>query len=79
MPSCSRAERFFLAAELGQRLRRHLVRRNVVGIMPNEGGKLRQRRVGLPLAAKFHSKAIAGERIGGVELQYFVECCDLIH
>jgi hypothetical protein len=72
-------ERFLGAAEFGQCLRGHLVGGDVVGIVADEGGELGQGCVGVALREMLHGEAVAGEGVGGIELQNFVERGELVH
>ena len=67
------------AAELGEGLGGHLVGGNVVGVVLDERGEFCEGGVGLALADVLHGKPVAGEGVGGVELEDFGECGDLVH
>ena len=72
-------EGFFGAAECDQRLRGHLVGGHVVGIVLDAGGELGEGGVGIALRDVLHGEAVAGEGVGGIELQDFVERGELVH
>lgn len=72
-------DRLVAAAELGQRLRRHLVGGDVVGTVPNERGELAERLVGLPLGGVGHGQPVAGEGVGGVLFKYLREKSNTVH
>jgi len=72
-------EGFVGAVELGQRLGRHLICGDVIGIVGDKGGELFEPFICVALANVFHGESVAGEGVGGVELKDFVECGDLVH
>jgi hypothetical protein len=72
-------EGFLRAVQLGERLGGHLVGRDIVGVVVDEGGEFGEGGVGLSLADVLHGEAIAGEGVGGVGVEDFGEGCDLVH
>jgi len=64
---------FLGAAEGDEGLRGHLVGGNVVGIVLDAGGELAEGGVGMALGDVLHGEAVAGEGVGGIELEDFVE------
>jgi hypothetical protein len=50
----------------------HLVGGDVVGIVVDEGGEFGEGEVGVALGVVLHGEAVAGEGVGGVELEDFV-------
>jgi len=72
-------ERLAGAAERGQGLRGHLVGGDVVVIVLDAGGELGEGGVGMALGDVLHGQAVAGECVGGIELQDFVERGELVH
>jgi len=67
------------AAKFSQSLSGHLIGRDVVGVFLDESSELGEAAAGIALAQVFHGEAVAGERIVGVALEDFGECCDLVH
>ena len=61
------------AAEGDERLGRHLVGGNVVGVVLDAGGELGQGGLGVAADDVFHGEAVTGEGVGGIELKYLVE------
>ena len=70
---------FLRAAQFDEGLGGHLVSGNVVGGVLDERGEFREGGVGLALADVLHGEAVAGEGVGGVDLEDFGECGDLVH
>jgi len=66
-------ERGFGATQGDEGLRGHLVGGNVVGIVLNTGGELGEGSVRVALGDVLHGEAVAGEGVGGIELEDFVE------
>jgi len=69
----------FSAAELHHRLRGHLVRGDVVGGVADEDVKLSERGLGVATRDMFHGEAVAGEGVGGIELEDFIERGEFVH
>jgi len=72
-------ERFFGTAELGERLRGHLVGGDIVGVVVDEGGELGEGEVGVALGVVLHREAVTGEGVGGVGGENFGEGGNLVH
>jgi hypothetical protein len=70
---------FVSAAQFGEGLRGHLVGRDVVGIVVDEGGELGEGCVGVALADVLHGEAVTGEGVGGVDCDDFSEGGYLVH
>jgi hypothetical protein len=70
---------FFGAAELDEGLGGHLIGGDVVGVVADQDDVLGEGRVGAPVAGVLHGEAVAREGVGGVELEDFIEGCDLVH
>jgi hypothetical protein len=70
---------FVGAAQFGEGLSGHLVGWDVVGIVVDEGGELREGEVGVALGVVLHGEAVAGEGVGGVGGEDFGEGGDLVH
>jgi hypothetical protein len=67
------------AAQFCERLRRHLEGWHVVGIVLDAGGECGEGGVGVALREVLHGEAVAGEGVGRIELQDFVERGELVH
>jgi hypothetical protein len=72
-------EGFLGAAEFRQRLRRHLEGGHIVGIVLDAGGEGGEGGFGIALGEVLHGEAVAGEGVGRIELQDFVERGELVH
>jgi hypothetical protein len=70
---------FFGATLFGESLRGHLVGGDVARIVLDEGGEFGESAGGVAVAEVFHGEAVAGEGVGGVELEDFVKGSDLVH
>lgn len=68
-----------LPAGAGERLRGHKVGRRVVRMVGEQAVELAERRLGFSLAGKFHSEAIARERVLRVLFEDFAESGNLVH
>jgi hypothetical protein len=64
--------------EFGEELGGHLVGGDVVGGVGDEGVELDEGGVGVGLG-ELHGEAVAGEGVGGVEVEDFSELGDLVH
>jgi hypothetical protein len=67
------------AALFGEGLGGHLVGGDVGGVVLDEGGEFCEGEVDAAVAEVFHGEAVAGEGVGGIELEDFVEGGDLVH
>ena len=65
-------EGFFGSAEFGEGLGGHLISGDIVGIVADEGCEFGEGGFGVSPGIVFHGEAVAGEGVGGVELQDFV-------
>ncbi len=70
---------FVGAAEFEQDLRGHLVRRDVVGGVLEDGGVLGEGLLVVALGGVGHGETVAGEGVGGVLFEDFGEGGDLVH
>jgi hypothetical protein len=70
---------FFGAALFCEGLRGHLVGGDVVGVVLDEDGEFGECGFSVAVGGVFHGEAVAGEGVGGVKLEDFVQGCDLVH
>ena len=63
------SDRFFVAVELGEGLRGHLVGGDVVGIVLDEEVEFVERFGGVVFGGVGHGEAVTGEGVGGVLLE----------
>ena len=73
------SEGLFGTAESDEGLRGHLVGGDVVGVVLDAGGELGEAGGWIALGDVLHGEAVAGEGVGGIELEDFVERGELVH
>ena len=72
-------EGFVDAVEGDEGLRGHLVGGDVVRVAGDAGGEFREGGMGVAEGDVLHGETVAGEGVGGVELEDFCEGCELVH
>lgn len=72
-------EGFFGAARFDESLRGHLVARDIIGIVLDEGVEFDEGLIGVVFSDVGHGEAVAGEGVCGVLLEDLGEEGDLVH
>ena len=70
---------FVDAGDFDQRLRGHLIGRDVVGVLGNESGEFGEGSVAVALRNVLHRETVTREGVARVEFEDLVECGDLVH
>ena len=73
------SDRLIAAAKFGKGLGRHLIGRHVIGVVSDQRFELRKRCGGISFGDLGHSKAVSGEGVRGVLLEYLGEKGNSVH